>query len=970
MFERLGEYEIKGKLGEGGMGTVYRGYQASLDREVAIKTLSESFASNETFVARFHREARAAASLVHPNVIQVFSIGCEEGVHYFAMEYIRGKDLSEHLKEGRQFTLEESLDIIIKVVQALTGAEEVGLVHRDIKPSNIMMTERNQIKLTDFGLAKTTDSDLTEAGTVVGTANYMSPEQGQGLHLDGRSDMYSLGVVFYELVTGSPPFLAESAPAVLYKHVYEMPASPRSLNPDLPEAVEAVILQMLRKNPEERHASAGELLEDLIQLRSGQKREEKAAVPASISPAPPSPSAAPAQAASGLSSSMTVSHTQSNALIVDHTGFLGELFGTLLSEKGFAIQSVTDGDTAIATAVEGTPKVILLDMEVSNPDGVEVLQAFQEKDLHSRVMAIASPKVKEELEAASPYPISAFLTKPINHHELRQRLEQLIDTPLPMEEEIALSSDSSSGMEPGKDEEDLDKRFILIQTLEPYNQILFRQVLESDGHRVAGVTSAAEVKTILEEDLPDLLILEVSTEDTSALEVMALVKENGWKIPVVSVVCEHESELIRQVQDFRMGPVLTKPVRVEAIRGQVNKALSESEQLPKHVLCSGTFARLVSQQKVKDQAYTVFDFARSLQPIVPKASRTQYLESIQEKPARAVCNLIAGILKNYADEKDSEAAMRFVRYAYRKGNFEVRNLSLVLLRELLTVEEEAGILSKIITDEDFRMRIRVIQRIGDLKLDSAAPLIVRFLNDDVWKVRTAAAECLEMLGGTAVIEPLVHYYARTGNALPDRLRKIVLEGKSAEKIAHLERMARKGLPHIRAYVIRMMAAFQSRQTIPLLIDLLQDTQAQVRAAAAETLGQMKNQKSLLGLFNTLSDSSAEVQKAVTSSLLEFDLTSGTHLLIQALAGRERRISMEAIRFLLRLNKSPRELEKALSNLESETTESRKYLSLLLTTCYGQDEVRLKEVIRGLNSKDRDERSRVACETAQQIAQQS
>ncbi len=175
MLAKLGEYEIKDKLGEGGMVTVYRGYQASLDREVAIKTLSDKFVSNETFVARFLREARAAASLVHPNVIQVFSIGCEEGIHYFAMEYVRGKDLAEYLQEGRRFSFKESLDIIIKVVQALVGADEVGLVHRDIKPSNIMLTERGTVKITDFGLAKTTDSDLTEAGTVVGTANYMSP---------------------------------------------------------------------------------------------------------------------------------------------------------------------------------------------------------------------------------------------------------------------------------------------------------------------------------------------------------------------------------------------------------------------------------------------------------------------------------------------------------------------------------------------------------------------------------------------------------------------------------------------------------------------------------------------------------------------------------------------------------------------------------------------------------------------------
>ncbi|MBN2711863.1 MAG: serine/threonine protein kinase, partial [Planctomycetes bacterium] len=269
MIEKLGEFRIKKQLGEGGMGAVYLGYQESLDRDVAIKVLTERLCQNEKFIARFKREARSAASIVHPNVIQIYSIGEQEGIHYFAMEYVRGKDLAEHMGEGKKFTIEETLDVVMQVAEALSCAYEAGIIHRDLKPANIMLTERGLVKVTDFGLAKTVSSelDVTEAGTIVGTANYMSPEQGQGKALDVRSDIYSLGIVFYELLAGRVPFIADQASAVLYMHVYEPPPPPSEFNKRIPLSVDRMVQRMLSKDVDDRPADPDKLLAELRGLR-------------------------------------------------------------------------------------------------------------------------------------------------------------------------------------------------------------------------------------------------------------------------------------------------------------------------------------------------------------------------------------------------------------------------------------------------------------------------------------------------------------------------------------------------------------------------------------------------------------------------------------------------------------------------------------------------------------------------------
>lgn len=265
-FDKLGEYAIVNELGKGGMGVVYKARQESLDRLVALKVLPESLTENPEFVSRFVREAKAAAHMVHPNVIQIYSVGEDKGVHYYAMEYVEGEDLSKKLRGGYQPTWEESTDIVMDVAKALSCAEEAGIVHRDIKPANVMFDKRDQVKVMDFGLAKAFSEQtvmVTQPGMVVGTVAYMSPEQGRGEDLDGRADQYSLGVMYYELLTGKLPFKGDSPTSIIYMHIHEAPPPPRSLNPTIPEAAEQVVLRMLAKKREDRYPNAKTLIEDL-----------------------------------------------------------------------------------------------------------------------------------------------------------------------------------------------------------------------------------------------------------------------------------------------------------------------------------------------------------------------------------------------------------------------------------------------------------------------------------------------------------------------------------------------------------------------------------------------------------------------------------------------------------------------------------------------------------------------------------
>ena len=220
----LGDFEIKEEIGRGGMGQVYKARQISLDRDVAIKILPGNLSEVEEFRERFDLEAKVVASLIHENILQIYSKGItDEGIHYFAMEYVDGEDLADKIKRGLTFSEAEVINIVAQACRGLEAAWKKNVIHRDIKPSNIMVTKSGIVKIADFGLARSLDATrkLTQTHMYMGTVAYTSPEQGEGKPLDQRTDIYSLGIVFYQLLTGSVPFTAETPSAVIYKHVYE-----------------------------------------------------------------------------------------------------------------------------------------------------------------------------------------------------------------------------------------------------------------------------------------------------------------------------------------------------------------------------------------------------------------------------------------------------------------------------------------------------------------------------------------------------------------------------------------------------------------------------------------------------------------------------------------------------------------------------------------------------------------------------
>src|SRR5919109_4545143 len=261
--QMLGPYRIITQIGKGGMATVYKAYQASIDRYVAVKVLPSQLAESKEFATRFQQEARIIAKLEHPHILPVFDYGESNGVAYFVMRYLEAGTLKDRMVAGRPLPIKEIDKLFTQLTDALSYAHSHGVVHRDLKPANALVDSQGNIFLTDFGIAKLLESAsprLTQTDAIMGTPAYISPEQAQGQPVDQRSDIYSLGIILYEMVTGSVPFVAETPLAVLFKHISDPLPPPSSVKPDVSPAIEQVILKALAKNPEDRFATAAEFL--------------------------------------------------------------------------------------------------------------------------------------------------------------------------------------------------------------------------------------------------------------------------------------------------------------------------------------------------------------------------------------------------------------------------------------------------------------------------------------------------------------------------------------------------------------------------------------------------------------------------------------------------------------------------------------------------------------------------------------
>lgn len=263
--EKLGRYEILAELGRGAMGVVYKAIDPLIDRTVAIKTIQLDLSRDElaNFEERFYREAKSAGRLNHPNIVTIYDVGKTDNIAYMAMEFLEGQLLKEILDVHTAMSIDRIADIAAQVADGLAYAHENGIVHRDIKPANIMLVRGNVVKITDFGIAQMPSGSRTLAGTVMGSPKYMAPEQVAGTAVDGRSDLFSLGVVLYEMLTGEPPFDGDNINTTMYRIVNETPVPPKTLTPRVPDVFNTIVAKALAKHPDERYQSARELAHDL-----------------------------------------------------------------------------------------------------------------------------------------------------------------------------------------------------------------------------------------------------------------------------------------------------------------------------------------------------------------------------------------------------------------------------------------------------------------------------------------------------------------------------------------------------------------------------------------------------------------------------------------------------------------------------------------------------------------------------------
>ncbi len=270
VIEKLGRYVIVEEIGQGAMGVVYKAVDPLIDRTVAIKTINLDLSKEElaSFEKRFQREVQSAGKLNHPNIVTVYDVGRTEGVAYMAMEFLEGKELREILDSGVVLPIEKIAHIASQVADGLGVAHEHGIVHRDVKPANVMVMKNGLVKITDFGIAQMSSASRTMSGMVMGSPKYMSPEQVVGQGVDGRSDIFSLGVVLYEMLAGKTPFAGENISAIMYQILNDEPTPPKSFNQNIPDSINFIVLKALAKHPDKRYQNAKEMARDLKRYKT------------------------------------------------------------------------------------------------------------------------------------------------------------------------------------------------------------------------------------------------------------------------------------------------------------------------------------------------------------------------------------------------------------------------------------------------------------------------------------------------------------------------------------------------------------------------------------------------------------------------------------------------------------------------------------------------------------------------------
>ncbi|MEO7725949.1 MAG: protein kinase [Burkholderiales bacterium] len=583
--QKIGKYEIQDVLGKGGMGSVYRGFDTAISRAVAIKAITKMSVGPEDLkhiMQRFRHEAQAVGRLVHPRIVQIYDFGEDDQVAYIVMELVNGKTLAQHLQQEAGYEIREVGEIIRQLLDGIGHAHAAGVIHRDVKPSNILINNDGRIKISDFGIARIESSQLTQVGDVLGTPHYMAPEQFMGTDIDQQADLYSIGVIAYELLAGRKPFTGNSA-AVMHQVLNERPADPSSLNPKLSPLVDRVLQKALAKKRDDRFQSAREFTDafrDAIDATLNTPNNTAPAGPAPdgaalmnaarlLTSAPPAGVAAQAADTdlallTGDSAiSLDTGVKQARLLVVDDEERILSALKSLFRHR-YHVFATTDGNKALDFMGKYHVHVIISDQRMPIMPGVELLRRSQEVSPSSvRILLTGYSDLAAIVGSINDGEVYRFISKPWDNVQLQTIVAEGATIALQLADTKAVKAELPRKMDAGvlvidEDEEIFRVVRELIGGLCPV-------VYAADAEAAVAAMQAREIAVV---------ITDVEAGHGQLTAMLKLLKQENPQILTIVATSASDSELvielINEAQIFRF---LNRPVNVRLLKGHVHAAL-------------------------------------------------------------------------------------------------------------------------------------------------------------------------------------------------------------------------------------------------------------------------------------------------------------------------------------------------------------------------------------------------------------